>query len=1083
MHLLASETVGLDDGESAVDLGLTPAEVLVFAHSDSDLAAIAAAHRRRAAPFSLRAIQVQRLRHPYSVDLVAERLAPAAKLIVVRLLGGRESWRYGLDELARLARRPGGPLLVALSGEPADDPRLEEMSRAVPGLRADLDALLRAGGPDNLDSAVGRIATVLGRPMSYAPPQEQAALAPYAPACRPRPEAPRALIVAYRALVLADDCAPLEALAEALAGEGFSVETLAVTSLKDPAVVAELVARLTAAPPAVIVNTTAFSARLADGGTVLDRAGVPVLQAPLALASRDAWAASMRGLGAADLAMNIVLPEVDGRIPAPPLSFKGDSERVAALEFTRTVHVPEPDGVAHVAALVAAWTRLARLPNADKRLALVIPDYPGRAGRGGRAVGLDTAASAEAVAGWLREAGYVVADLPEPLVPALETAATCRLAEADYVRLFAALPEPFRAAVVAAWGAPAGEHVFSAIRAGNLIVALQPDRGRPDEHEAAYHDPNRPPCHRYVAFHLWLRHVVRLDALIQLGTHGTLEWLPGKAVALSAACAPRVLTGAVPVVYPFIVNNPGEAAHARRRLSAVTLGHLTPPLVEAGLHGVGAEVETLMDEYAAARGLDPRRARRAAAAILARAAETGLDAEVGIAGLAEPEALARLDAWLCDLKERRIGDGLHILGAGADAASAASERANLLAALAGRFVPPGPSGAPGPTRRDVLPTGRNLYAVDPRAIPTPTAYAMGRELAREVAARHAQDHGDWPRSLVIDLWGASTMRTGGEDLGQALALIGAKPIWDAMTGRVTGVEILPPAVLDQPRVDVTLRVSGLFRDVFPLQIALFDQAVEKLAARDEPAEVNPLAAAARAEGGRPYRIFGAAPGAYGVRLAERLDADPMAERATLAAAYLAAGGHAYGRDADGEAAGPAFAARIAAADALVHVEDLEGRDVLDDVAFAEHEGGFAAAAAELGAAPALYHVDSAGGRVKVATLAEATAKAVRARLANPRWLAGQMRHGHRGAAEIADGLDNLFAVAVAAEATTSRQFDLVFDATLGDDRVRAFLMAENPAAAAAMARAFDAAARRGLWTIRRNAPAAILAELLAEAPP
>jgi cobaltochelatase CobN len=1080
MHLLASEKIGLDDGDAAVDLGLTPAEVLVFAHSDSDLAAVAAAHRRRRAPFSLRAIQLARLRHPYSVDLMAEALAAKARLIVVRLLGGRESWGYGLDELARLARRPGGPGLVVLSGEADDDPRLAGLS-TVPDLAADLAALFRAGGPANAESIVGRLATALGRPLSYAAPAAVPALSTVAAATRPRPGAPVALVVAYRALVLADDVAPLVALADALAAAGLAVDTVAVTSLKDPVVVDGLTRRLAERPPAVVVNTTAFSARLGDGGTVLDRAGVPVLQAPLALAARAAWQASPRGLGATDLAMNIVLPEVDGRIPVPPLSFKGDSERAAELEFTRTVHVVEPDGVAHVAGLAAAWVRLGRTAAADARLALVIPDYPGRAGRGGRAVGLDTGASAAAVADWLRAAGYRVADLPAPLLPALEAADSCRLAAADYARLFANLPAGFRAAVVAAWGEPAGDHVFRAIVAGHLVVALQPDRGRPDEHEALYHDPNRPPAHGYIAFHLWLRHVVGLDALVQLGTHGTLEWLPGKAVALSPLCAPRVLLGATPVVYPFIVNNPGEAAHARRRLAAVTLGHLTPPLVAAGLAGVGAEIETLMDEYAAARGLDPRRARRAAAALLTRATETGLAAEIGLAGLAEDDALARLDAFLCDLKERRIGDGLHVLGAGADAASAASERANLLAALAGRFVPPGPAGAPGPTRSDVLPTGRNLYAVDPRGVPTPTAWAMGRELAREVALRHAQDHGVWPRALVIDVWGASTMRTGGEDLAEAFALIGARPTWDAATGRVTGVEILPPAVLDQPRVDVTLRVSGLFRDVFPDQIALFDRAVALIAARDEPADVNPLAAAARAEGGRPWRVFGAAPGAYGVRLGERLDADPLAERARLGDAYLAAGSHAYGHDADGTAQPAAFAARIAGADALVHVEDLDGRDVLDDVAFAEHEGGFAAAAAGLGATPAVYHVESAGGRVRVATLAEATATAVVGRLANPRWIAGQMRHGHRGAAEIADGLDNLFAVAVTAEATTSGQFGRVFDATLGDERVRAFLVAANPAAAVAMARTFANARRRGLWDDRRNAPAALLAELLGEA--
>jgi cobaltochelatase CobN len=661
-----------------------------------------------------------------------------------------------------------------------------------------------------------------------------------------------------------------------------------------------------------------------------------------------------------------------------------------------------------------------------------------------------------------------------------------------YRRLYRDLPDGFRASVEAQWGRPeadpaaeGGAFRLRFLQSGNLLVALQPDRGRPEDRKGEYHDPARPPRHAYIAFYLWLRHVAEVNAILHCGTHGTLEWLPGKATALSENCAPEAVLGPVPVIYPFIVNNPGEAAQAKRRLAAVTIGHLTPPLVEAGTHGATAELEALFDEYAEAQLLDPRRARTLAGAILAMAGETGLARESGIDPNADPEErLAQLEAWLCDIKEMRIGDGLHVFARGGDEACAAGERKGLAAALDGRFVEPGAAGAPSRGRLDVLPTGRNLYTIDPRAVPTRTAWEVGRRTAEEVLTRYAQDHGDWPKRLVLNLWGSASMRTGGDDLAQAMALIGVKPVWDNTSTRVSGFEILPLALLGRPRVDVTLRISGLFRDVFPAQIALFDEAVRAVAALNEEPGENPLADALRGvpESERreaTWRIFGASPGAYGTGVATRAIGGSWTDRAELGETYLAATSHAYGAGADGVDVRERFRVRVASADVYVHVQDMSGQDVLDSDAFAEHEGGFAAAAESAGGTPALFHVDATRPEApKVRPLAAEIARVLRARATNPRWIAGQMRHGYRGAAEIAETVDNLFVFAATTDAVESRHFDLLFAAILEDDKVRDFLAAANPEAARAIAARFDEAMRRGFWTSRRNSSAMRLAEML-----
>jgi cobaltochelatase CobN len=1149
MHLLATATTTLDEIAEAVDLHQPPGDIIVLSFADSDLSGLAAAWaiERDRLP-SVRFAHLRDLRHPMSVDRWIERVGARARVILVRLLGGIDWWRYGVEQLAATARA-NNIKLALLPGEDRDDPRLAQFSTVPP---EELDMLLRyfrEGGRENLRALLRRLAGHAGARLEVTEPQPVPRLAGYLPGegaveldrlvaslaaslAAGRPVVP---VVFYRALLLAADTAAIDALCEALTARGLAPAPLVVTSLKEPAAGQFVGGALARLKPAVIVTTTAFAAGGEPGEpTPLDGPEVPVLQAVIAVTRRAAWRHDPRGLGAADLAMHVVLPELDGRVLAGAIAFKDPLPPDDGLAFTALAIRPEPDRIDAVADRVAALARLRSKPRAERRVAVLMPDYPGAPGRTGYAVGLDVPASVVVLLADLAAAGYRVSEAPQAsralldalnaddrkwhcgasLSPRLrgesrgegafpqaetrgEPPAPALLPIATYAQLLAELPAAVAAQIHQAWGSPAddpdvqdGSFAFRACWCGNVIIALPPDRGRAGERRADYHDPALPPRHALVAFGLWLRHVANIDALIHMGAHGTLEWLPGKAVALTSACFPEAIVGALPVFYPFIVSNPGEAAQAKRRIAAVTIGHLPPPLVAAGLSGDARELERLVEEYVQADGLDRRRRERLARLIVETARRTGLAREAGIEAQADPDAaLRRIDAWLCDLKDFAVKDGLHVYGrmpSDADPswqASAAAERSALLAALDGRRVPPGPAGAPARGRRDVLPTGRNLFTADPRMLPTPTAMDLGRLAADEVIRGHLQAHGEMPRALVIDLWGSATLRTGGEEIAQGLALMGCRPAWDHASGRVTGIEVLPPAMVGRPRVDVTWRISGLFRDLFPAQIALIDAAVRTIAAREETDEENPLAGACRAGSNpaAPARIFGTAPGAYGAGIEPMLGRET--DRAAIAAAYLAAASHAYGgADAGATPMPDGFAERVAGADLLLHPGDDPARDLLEGAEDLAFVGGFAAAAAALGSTPDLIMLDTTDPRrPRARPLGAALARIVRAHAINPRFIAGQMRHGPRGAAELSETVDRLVGFAQTTGVVASALIDLVHDAYLAEPRVRDFLLRENPAAAHAIAERLDAARRNGWWHPRRNDIDADLRAVRAEA--
>jgi cobaltochelatase CobN len=1252
MHLLAAQSGVIDGGAEAVDLGQTPGDIVVISAADSELASLAHAHDRLPEPKpSLRLANLMALGHNLSVDTYIERTVAQARFIAVRLLGGESYWPYGVERLTALAAERKIPLAL-LPGGQEPDPDLVRRSRLDAGSVERLRSYLAIGGPENAGRFLRLAAALIGQGEAPLPPQPFAKAGLYWPGLgQPSleevrsqwPESrPIAAITFYRSLIEGGLTAPVDALVEALARRGLNALPVFVSSLKDTESAALLTESFTAAPPAVILNATGFAVSAgagAEGTNPLRPSDCPVLQVVFSGSSEEAWRADSQGLGPRDLAMNVVLPELDGRIMTRAVSFKADAERHAATECRIVTYKSVPDRIEFVADLASSWARLGRTPKAERRIAILLANYPNRDGRIGNGVGYDTPASTLAILDALADSGYRVDAIPasgNALIEALQAGPTnaaqrpggAILPLENYVNFFTHLPEITRNAITERWGEPERDPYFRdgafhlpVHEYGAVVTAIQPARGYNIDPKETYHDPALPPPHGYLAFYLWLREHFRAHAVIHNGKHGNLEWLPGKANALSAACFPEAALGPLPQLYPFIVNDPGEGAQAKRRTSAVIVDHLTPPLTRAETYGPLRELEALIDEYYLASGLDRRRLTALRRRILELTQSSGLDIDAGIADAPDEQAaLQRLDTYLCELKEAQIRDGLHVLGTSPDGdletnllvalarivrgtgeggdqsliralavdlelgfdpfdcvlgepwtgprppllaatsdepwrsngdtlerlellavelisvmpakagipcalagvgdfavdpslrwgddgeglpatslvlnsiattlrpalrACGASEIAAVLAGLDGRFVEPGPSGAPTRGRPDVLPTGRNFYSIDNRAVPTPTAWALGEASAAALVERHFHDHGVFPKSLGLSAWGTSNMRTGGDDIAQAMALVGARPTWDKTSWRVTGFEIVPLPKLARPRVDVTLRISGFFRDAFPAQIELFDRVVRAIGSLDEDAADNPIAARMRSDsaelvaGGLSsaeaarlagFRVFGSKPGAYGAGLQALIDEKLWAERADLANAYIAWGSYAYGASAAGEHREEIFSRRLKHIEAVVHNQDNREHDLLDSDDYYQFEGGMTAAVEHVsGTRPLVYHNDhSRPERPVVRTLEEEIGRVVRSRVVNPKWIAGVMRHGYKGGFEIAATVDYLFAFAATTGAVKPHHFELAYDAFIADETVRQFLADNNGAALGEIAERFDEAIARGLWTPRSN---------------
>jgi len=1241
VHLLAARPGVATDGSEAVDLRQTPGNIVFLSAADTELSSLARARRAIAEANpdfpSLRLANLLQLGHHMSVDLYLERTLSEAGLIVVRLLGGRSYWPYGVEQIAGLARSRS-IALAFLPGDDKPDPDLEGFSTLDAEACRRLWQFLVHGGAANAENMLCFAASLLGRDVGWLEPRPLMRAGLYYPGVARAslgelrdiwmPDAPVAAIVFYRALAQAGNTGVIDGLIAALRAEGMNALPVFAAGLKDK-VAAEIVhALLLDGKPDIVLNTTGFALSNPEGEkarTPFDDCPGPVLQAVFAGTTREQWEAGLNGLSARDIAMNVALPEVDGRVLARAVSFKGRSRRDDETECDIVVQESVPDRLTFTAKLAANWVRLRKTEAGDRRLAIVLANYPNRDGRLGNGVGLDTPAGTVKVLRALKQAGYDLENIPgdgNALIERIREGPTNAATDGrmvveslsldTYRAFFESLPADAREAVAARWGEPEADPFFigdgfaiSAFRLGNIAIGLQPARGYNIDPVETHHDPDLVPPHGYFAFYAWVRIVFRARAIVHMGKHGNLEWLPGKSLALSEACYPEAVLGPMPHLYPFIVNDPGEGAQAKRRAAAVIVDHLTPPLARAESHGIMRDLEALVDEYFEASGIDPRRLGVLAKEIVVLMSASGLDKDCGVSEADdETEKLAKLDAYLCELKEMQIRDGLHVFGesprgerldnlllalaraprgngkgGGAslvralamdlglpgdfdplDAAMADpwsgkkpealarvlsdpwrtagdtverlellaiglisgksrpsepwrrakrvleqiettirpavescgdAEMRGLLQGLDGRFVSPGPSGAPTRGRPDVLPTGRNFFSVDTRTLPTPAAWTLGWKSAALLVERFAQDNGDWPRAMVVTAWGTSNMRTGGDDIAQVLALMGAKPTWDGASRRVTGFEILPLDILDRPRVDVTLRISGFFRDAFPGLVDLVASAARDIAALDESADKNPLAAMAREEAGAlvgrgldektardraAHRVFGSKPGAYGAGLQALVDEKCWRTADDLANAYVAWGGHAYGAGVDGEERRESFEARLRATEAVVQNQDNREHDLLDSDDYYQFEGGATAAVKSLtGRQPATYHMDhSRPESPKARTLSEEIARVVRARVVNPKWIAGVMRHGYKGAFEMVATVDYLFAFQATANCVEDYHFDAVFDAYIEDEAVLGFLKTNNPQGLREMADRLMEAQDRGFWTPRRNSTRAAL---------
>ncbi|MFH0295740.1 cobaltochelatase subunit CobN [Bradyrhizobium sp. 31Argb] len=1231
MHLKLDSGGSIDDGDVARDLGQETAEIVILSAADSDLAAFGAAHAALPADFpSVRLTNLLALGHPASVDLYVERTLSEAKIVVLRMLGGESYWPHGVESLRRDAIQRGA-LFACIPGETDWNAALAARGTLGADETYELWRYCTEGGIDNAQLALRFAAHLIGhgnRPPS-ARPMPAAGFWNGEPATDERPNA---VVIFYRALVAGGDTAAVDALCSALRARGLNVVGLYVTSLKDERSIAFLRTALAAHPPDIIVNATAFATATArENAGILSETDCPVLQVAQAGISRKSWESSTRGLNPRDLAMHVVLPEVDGRIFANAIAFKEAGQSLGS--FTPTAFRPVEDRVKATADLAAAWVRLRRTPASQRRVAIVLANYPNRDGRLANGVGLDTPQSLIGILTAMGNEGYAISGAPDDvagMMRLLQQGPTNALADralrrggaswplAEYEAAFSALPPNVQRAVTERWSDPVHDpHVTNGVfrlglhRFGNVVVGVQPARGYNIDPKSTYHDPDLVPPHHYLAFYLWLRRVFDAHAIVHLGKHGNLEWLPGKSTGLSADCLPDAVLGPLPHLYPFIVNDPGEGIQAKRRTSAVIVDHLTPPMTRAGLHDDLARLESMVDEYSVATDLDPKRAAVIAEDILSMARAQWLDADVNLTrDVPVGEALRALDAHLCDIKEMQIRDGLHVFGRAPDAgqcadllvsiarvprsdrkpedaslqrslvldlgladfdpltrdlagtftgprpailvelcsrlwrttgdaverieelalrlvsgemkpdpswvrtaavlewietrlrpaidASPPQEMAALLRGLDGRFVPPGPSGAPTRGRPDVLPTGRNFFAVDVRAVPTPSAWRIGQLAAERLVESFWQETGEWPRTIALSAWGTANMRTGGDDVAQALALIGVRPTWEETSGRVTGFAITPLSELRRPRIDVTFRVSGLFRDAFPTQMDIIASAVAAVAALDEPDDANPIAANVRrrrqtleasgisrelAERRAAHRVFGSKPGAYGAGLQALIDEGGWDDRADLADVYLDWGGYSYGAGAEGSAARDDLVERLADVDLIAQAQDNREHDILDSDDYYQFMGGLAAAASTLrGQAPRIAHIDTSRPEMPaVRSLAHEISRVVRGRAANPKWIAGVMRHGYKGAFEMAATVDYLFGFAASTDAVSNHHFDQLFAAYLEDDRVRDFIEQSNPAALREMAARFAEAIRRGLWTPRSNRAADVIAESLHEA--
>ena len=1137
-------------------------------------------------------------------------------LIVARILGSPQLMCSGFHRFRALGRP-----MVVLGGEQAPNAELMELSTVPIGVAADAHVYLAHGGPDNLRQLHAFLCdTVLLTGVGFEPPIEQPV---WGVLPRPLPadsSGPRIGILFYRAQYAAGNTAYVEALADAVDAAGGIGVPIFATSLRDaPSDLLEYLASCDALITTVLAAGGTKPATASAGGDdeawdvrALAALDIPILQGLSLTWDRASWAASDEGMTPLDVATQVAVPEFDGRIITVPFSFKEtDADGLPS-------YVPDHERCRRVAEIAVNHARLRHIPAAQRRIAIVLSAYPTKHSRIGNAVGLDTPVSVIKLLRAMREVGY---DLGAPgeipgtspldpvegedpdttagnaLIHALIAAGgqdpewltaeqlsgqPVRIPAATYRRWLTELPDDLVDAVTDAWGkAPGelfvdrsgnadGEIVAATLQAGNVVILVQPPRGFGDNPIAIYHDPDLAPSHHYLAVYRWLEKEFGAHAVIHVGKHGNLEWLPGKNLGMSASCGTDAAIGSLPLIYPFLVNDPGEGTQAKRRAHATIVDHLVPPMARAESYGDIARLEQLLDEYAQVNAMDPAKAPALRGEIWTLIQAAQLNHDLGMDAAPDEEAfdefVLHVDGWLCEIKDAQIRDGLHVLGhapqgnelinlvlavlrspqifAGAspvpglraalglaegsltqtdaveaqarelvtalansgwsidavptivertlgaqnEAVAAAlrfacrevvprlartgDEITAILHALDGGYVPAGPSGSPLRGLINVLPTGRNFYSVDPKAIPSRLAYQTGQAMAESLLQRHLDEVGEYPQSVGLSVWGTSAMRTSGDDIAEVLALLGVMPVWDEASRRVVGLEAIDLEELGRPRIDVTIRISGLFRDAFPHVVAMLDDAVRMVADLDEPRHLNFVRRhaqddlAAHGDQRRAVtRIFGSKPGSYGAGMLPLIEAGNWRNDHDLAEVYSAWGGFAYGRDLDGIPAREDMEANYRRIAVAVKNVDTREHDIADSDDYFQYHGGMVATVRALtGADPRAYVGDSTSlDAVRTRSLTEETARVFRARVINPRWIAAMQRHGYKGAFELAATVDYLFGFDATAGVVTDWMYQQLAENYVLDKDNQDFMKHANPWALRGIIEKLGEAVDRELW--------------------
>ncbi len=1166
---------------------------------------------------NIRALEISNLNSSAQIDNYLFKTINYAKVVVLRLFGDKGTWNYGIEQLLNWQAIDKKRKLVILSGTLDQEVSLCEISTIDINVALNISKLLRSGGLDNYRKFLNCL-NYLKKDETLIP-NEFLKISFY-----PDPylydwkieEGEKIGIISYKSLFLANEIEVNEKLNLQLRKCGLSPKTFFISTLKDQIIQKKLIEIFKKEDIKIIITTTSFSSSQIKNNNIIENSTniftslkIPILQLLSSNISKKNWLNSSIGMNSSDLLMQIIIPEFDGRITTSPSAFKELISKKNTLYSEITSYKADQVGIEWISKLAKNYVKLQKLNNFDKRICLVISNYPVKNGRIGNGVGLNTPSSIINILNWLKEEGYDLGscDYPQDSSELMSMLIKTRtndlesqnnepldfLPLSEYLKYWNYLEIEPKNIIVNRWGKPSDAidldnegFSINGLRFGKITLLIQPQRGYDAYTDRDIHSPDLPPPHRYLAQYFWIEKVFDANAICHIGKHGTVEWLPGKSVGLSNKCFPNIVCPAIPNIYPFIVNDPGEGSQAKRRIAATIIDHLTPPLDRSELYGKYSILESYLDEYFEAKLLNSCRIDIIEKSIFELVKKDFIEINLKNKNI----QIEEIDSFLCKIKESQIRTGLHVFGNRQNDIneinlflciarvpnanrigvvqyiaknlkldlnpwtnkydqmltekdkkillsfsnqkilnfrmaiefleqqakyiiylffykkntnikyldkyknqkiidyffndkkhnnyflslkneilnpiinSSYNEKISFINSLNGKYVKSGPSGAPTRGKTEALPTGKNFFSVDARGLPTESAWSVGCKSASQIIDLYKQENGEDLKNVAISVWATSTMRNGGEDICQILYLLGVQPIWDEPSRRVVDLEIIPLSVLDRPRVDVTLRISGMFRDAFPQLVKLTSKAINLISNLNENDKFNPLAGALK-DGDPINRIFGSAPGSYGAGLQELISNSNWENIEDFGESFLNWSKWIYSDNLEPIEDKKSLENALKNVQLVVHNQDNKEHDILDSDDYYQFQGGLSSAVKKLsGKLPEMYHGDlSKFGLSKISKLQDEMNKVVISRILNPKWINGMKDNGYKGAFEFSATLDYLYAFDASTEVVSDWCYEEVYKSWLCDPDLRNFFLENNPWALRDIAQRFLEIINRKMW--------------------